>query len=97
MGRRKAIVMDDSILTDEQREQCHKNALIWEMVHRDLFSRMAFRFLCVSLKNNQQKQKENSHDRSRGIRDRHGFYEIMRRKWMEQEKELSSLGSDTDK
>lgn len=27
----------------------------------------------------------------------HGFYEIMRRKWMEQEKELSSLGSDTDK
>ena len=52
-------------------------------------------FLYVSLKNNQQ--KENSHGRSQGIRDLHGFYEIMRRKWMEQEKELSSLGSDTDK
>lgn len=51
MGRRKAIVMDDSVLTDEQREQCHKNALIWEMVHRDLFSRIGIPFfVCESEK-----------------------------------------------
>lgn len=51
MGRRKAIVMDGSVLTDEQREQCHKNALIWEVVHRDLFSHIGIPFfVCESEK-----------------------------------------------
>lgn len=51
MGRRKAIVMDDSILTDEQREQYHKNALTWEMVHRDLFVHIGIPFFeCESEK-----------------------------------------------
>lgn len=44
MGRRKAIVMDDSVLTDEQREQCRKNALVWEMINRDLCSRIGIPF-----------------------------------------------------
>ena len=51
MARRKTIVTDDLVLTDEQREQCHKNALIWEMVHRDLFSRIGIPFFaCESEK-----------------------------------------------
>lgn len=53
MGRRKVIVMDDPVLTDEQKEQCRKNALIWEMVHRDLFAHIGIPFLSVSLENNQ--------------------------------------------
>ena len=44
MGRRKMIVMDDPVLTDEQKEQCRKNALIWEMVHRDLFAHIGIPF-----------------------------------------------------
>lgn len=53
MGRRKTIVMDDLILTDEQKELCHKNALIWEMVHRDLCSRIGIPFFECSSENNQ--------------------------------------------
>lgn len=44
MGRRKMIVMGDPVLTDEQKEQCRKNALIWEMVHRDLFAHIGIPF-----------------------------------------------------
>lgn len=51
MARKKTIVTDDPILTDEQKEQCRKNALIWEMVHRDLFSYIGIPFfVCESEK-----------------------------------------------
>lgn len=53
MGRRKVIVMDDPVLTDEQKEQCRKNVLIWETVHRDLFSRIGIPFFECGSKNNQ--------------------------------------------
>ena len=53
MGRRKVTVVDDLILTDEQKELCHKNALIWEMVHRDLFFRIGIPFVECGSENNQ--------------------------------------------
>ena len=53
MGRRKVTVVDDLILTDEQKELCHKNALIWENVHRDLCSRIGIPFFECGSENNQ--------------------------------------------
>ena len=57
MGRRKMIVMDDPVLTDEQKEQCRKNALIWEMVHRDLFAHIGIPFFECGSENNQYTSK----------------------------------------
>lgn len=64
MGRKKMIVMDDPVLTDEQKEQCHKNALIWETVHRDLISRIGIPFFECGSENNQYTSKLTFKNRS---------------------------------
>lgn len=43
-AKRKTIVTDEPVLTDEQKEQCRKNALVWEMINRDLCSRIGIPF-----------------------------------------------------
>lgn len=60
-AKRKTIVTDEPVLTDEQKEQCRKNALVWEMINRDLCSRIGIPFLSVNLKNDQR--KVNNHEK----------------------------------